>query len=95
MSGSRLDSNTQLPTNVFKYETFFTNELIEDTEKKDVMLTCVEEFMLLANRHVAEEISRSWKKISLLRRHPPPKAHSKGSLRERPGNSHGFAGEVA
>ena len=42
MSGSRLDSNTQLPTNVFKYETFFTNELIEDTQKKDVVLTCVE-----------------------------------------------------
>ena len=26
----RLDTNTQLPTNVFQYETHFTNNLIED-----------------------------------------------------------------
>jgi len=55
-----LDTNTQLPQNVFKYETQFTNNLIE-------------EFMLLANRQVAQEISATWPEISLLRRHPPPK----------------------
>ena len=33
-----------------------------------------QEFMLLANRQVAQEISSVWSKLSLLRRHPPPKA---------------------
>ena len=28
-----LDTNTQLPTNVFKYETVFTNNLIEERIK--------------------------------------------------------------
>eukprot|EP00418_Pyrodinium_bahamense_P060891 CAMPEP_0179174796 /NCGR_PEP_ID=MMETSP0796-20121207/86308_1 /TAXON_ID=73915 /ORGANISM="Pyrodinium bahamense, Strain pbaha01" /LENGTH=789 /DNA_ID=CAMNT_0020878105 /DNA_START=16 /DNA_END=2386 /DNA_ORIENTATION=+ len=55
-----VDSETQLPTNLFKYETVQTNSLIE-------------EFMLLANRAVAQQISTSFRKLSVLRRHPPPK----------------------
>lgn len=56
-----LDTNTQLPTNVFEYEKYSTCELIE-------------EFMLLANAAVAGEINSKWSKYSILRRHPPPKA---------------------
>ncbi|CAK8988417.1 DIS3-like exonuclease 2 (hDIS3L2) [Durusdinium trenchii] len=62
-----LDTNTQLPTNVFKYESYFANNLIE-------------EFMLLANRTVAEELTRHYPKLSLLRRHPPPKARASSAV---------------
>ncbi|CAJ1331108.1 unnamed protein product [Effrenium voratum] len=55
-----LDASSQSPTNVFKYESFFANKLIE-------------EFMLLANRKTAEQISKNFPKLSVLRRHPPPK----------------------
>ncbi|CAE7459526.1 RRP44A [Symbiodinium sp. CCMP2592] len=62
-----LDSENQTAVNVFQYETYDTNRLIE-------------EFMLLANRRVAEEISGCWEKTSVLRRHPPPKEESMDDL---------------
>ncbi|CAE7216667.1 DIS3, partial [Symbiodinium pilosum] len=64
-----LDSETQNPVNVFSYESRDTNHLIE-------------EFMLLANRKVAEEISKCWEQTSVLRRHPPPKEESMSELKK-------------
>jgi len=54
-----LDSETQLPTNLFKYETYPTNQLIE-------------EFMLLANQASARRISQFYRELAVLRCHPPP-----------------------
>jgi len=56
-----LDSETQLPTNLFKYESYSTNKLIE-------------EFMLLANQAAAQLISSTFKKFAVLRHHPPPES---------------------
>jgi len=54
-----LDGESQLPSNVFQYESFSTNKLIE-------------EFMLLANAAVAREISSQLPQFSVLRSHNPP-----------------------
>jgi len=54
-----LDSETKLPTNLFKYESYETNKLIE-------------EFMLLANEASARQISTAFKAFSVLRKHEPP-----------------------
>ena len=40
----------------------------------------IEEFMLLANMAVAQCISKKYPDISLLRRHPPPKAKALENL---------------
>lgn len=40
----------------------------------------IEEFMLLANMAVAQKISKHYPAISLLRRHPSPKARAMDSL---------------
>jgi len=56
----QLDSETNLPTNLFKYVSYSTNKLIE-------------EFMLLANQAAARRISKEYRHLSVLRNHPPPK----------------------
>jgi len=62
-----LDAETQLPTNLFKYESFATNQLIE-------------EFMLLANQAAARRTSELYDQLAVLRCHPPPKPESMKDL---------------
>ena len=64
-----LDSETMDPTNVTAYETKDTNKLVE-------------EFMLLANQAVAEQILRNFPSNSILRRHPAPKEAALTKLRK-------------
>ena len=64
-----LDSETMDPTNVTAYQTKETNKLVE-------------EFMLLANQAVAEQILRNFPSTSVLRRHPPPKDASLQKLKK-------------
>ena len=55
-----LDSETRDPTDVAVYQSRDTNKLVE-------------EFMVLANQAVAQQILRHFPSTSVLRRHPPPK----------------------
>ena len=63
-----LDSETMDPTGVSAYESRDTNKLVE-------------EFMLLANQAVAEQILCQFPSTSILRRHPPPKEASLEKLK--------------
>ncbi|CAK0841724.1 unnamed protein product, partial [Prorocentrum cordatum] len=63
------ESDASTPTNMFKYEHYATNELIE-------------EFMLLANRAAAIQITQYFGNFGVLRRHDPPKMDFMDELAE-------------
>ncbi|KAF4669007.1 exosome catalytic subunit dis3 [Perkinsus chesapeaki] len=63
-----LDSETSDPTDVAEYTMKDTNRLVE-------------EFMLLANSSVAQQILKHFPSNSVLRRHPPPKEQQLKSLK--------------
>eukprot|EP00727_Mastigamoeba_balamuthi_P013195 m51a1_g8499 putative dis3-like exonuclease 2 (1216) ;mRNA; f:45904-49888 len=65
----RLDAATGLPVDAVPYELRDSNRLVE-------------EFMLLANRRVAQRISDAWPRSALLRAHPPPDAAKLRELRK-------------
>uniref|UniRef100_A0A8C2WSK4 DIS3-like exonuclease 2 n=1 Tax=Cyclopterus lumpus TaxID=8103 RepID=A0A8C2WSK4_CYCLU len=64
-----LDKETMMPQGCYIYEYKDSNKLVE-------------EFMLLANTAAAIHIHKSFPQLSLLRRHPPPKAKMADELQE-------------
>ncbi|XP_049603027.1 DIS3-like exonuclease 2 isoform X2 [Syngnathus scovelli] len=65
----QLDKETMMPQGCYVYEYKDSNKLVE-------------EFMLLANIATAHHIYKSFPKLALLRRHPPPKTKKVDELQE-------------